>query len=182
MIATIPIDAQSTPEVFCSAAAIARSSAAFGVTSGPGMATISPTIQWATGSRSQSYAGTTADHHRERAHEAQDSTHRTCGDGCRRSPGNAIDPSGAGTDYAEWRRTIQRRPCLHQGADPFRGAGEEILRPAGQLHPAQEFLAGPGEAVFRVHVAGQGRGLLYRLARAYVDLRQGRALHRCALR
>ena len=64
----------------------------------------------------------------------------------------------------------------------IRRAGAEILRQAGQFHAAQELVARAREAVFRVHVAGQGGRLRHRLAGPHVDLRQGGALHRRAVR
>ena len=72
--------------------------------------------------------------------------------------------------------------ALHQGADPVRRAGAEILRQTRQFHAAQELLAWPREAVFRIHVAGQGRRLRHRLAGPHVDLRQGGSVHRCSIR
>ena len=45
----------------------------------------------------------------------------------------------------------------------------------------KQFVARPGEAVFRVHGAGQGGRLRDRVAGAHVDLLQGRAVHRRAV-
>ena len=51
-----------------------------------------------------------------------------------------------------------------------RGTGEAVLRQADQLRAAQELVARPREAVFRVHGAGTRGRLRHRLAGAHVDL------------
>ena len=79
------------------------------------------------------------------------------------------------------RFAVQRRPRLHQGAGAVPGAGRQVLRQEDQLRAAQEQRARPGEAVLRVHGAGQGGRLRHRLAGAHVDLLQGGAVHRRAV-
>ena len=117
----------------------------------------------------------------EERHEAKN---RTCGpwcDGDYRRAGDAIHPEGASARHAQRSRAVQRRSCLQQGTDAVRGTGEEILRQADQFHAAQELIARARKAVFRVHVPGQGGRLRHCLAGPHVDLRQGGAVHRCAL-
>src|SRR3954454_7613579 len=104
----------------------------------------------------------------EERHEAKK---RTCGpwcDGGCRYLGHAIDPEGTSARHAQRSCAVQRRPRLQQGAAAVRRAGEEILRQADQFHTAQELIARPRKAVFRVHVAGQGGRLRHCLAGPYV--------------
>ena len=102
MIAIMHIDTRSTRRLLQRGSDSTRKSAAFGVTSGPGMATIFATIP---GGRSAHHCKAPPGQRRaitgRGIHEAQDSTHRPRRDGSRRSLGNAIDPPGASADLAE---------------------------------------------------------------------------------
>src|SRR6185312_3728298 len=62
------------------------------------------------------------------------------------------------------------RVYAHAGALP--GDGRQVFGQEDQLGSAQELGARAGEAVLRVHVAGQGGRLRHRVAGAHVDLLQ----------
>ena len=93
----------------------------------------------------------------------------------------SFDSGRAGTDYAARRRPVQRRPRVQPRAREVPGAYRQVLRQAGQLRPAQEQRARPREGLFRVHEPGDLGRLRDRVARAYVDVLQGGALHRRAV-
>src|SRR5947208_2711039 len=83
--------------------------------------------------------------------------------------------------HAARRLAVQRRARVHQGDGAVRGAGQEVLRQAGQLRAAQEQRARPGEGLFRLHEPGQGGRLRDRVARAHVDFLARGAVHRRAV-